>query len=377
MKNKIINLTFVFLLLLSLLWFFYINQNNYQVIKDQKMLLVKHPELLPQKDILKYTSFGFANLRANLYWLETIQYIWWNALSAEYKKYLYSMLDIITELNPYFEKPYLIGQLLIPNYNQRYEELSDEEINKYNIQARLIWEKWIKNFCDENKINLILNQKDLNEVWTKPEYKNPCNSLEIPFQQWFLEYYYLKDHKKSAQYYKIASADENWLPWSKIMAWIMNWKAWNREISIMTFLTLAQGKDIEWTNCSYFTNTLSQLSAYVFRLNNPIDSNIIKQLEALRKENFEFDPENELEVLAWENCQNYINKSIREFNMAYLDQQNKLFFEKNNKFALTPDELLKSWFIDYIPKDFQQYQDYWIIYYLNEDSNTFDTKMSK
>jgi hypothetical protein len=41
------------------------------------------------------------------------------------------MLEIITELNPYFEKPYLIGQLLLPNYNERYENL-DKQTQKIN-----------------------------------------------------------------------------------------------------------------------------------------------------------------------------------------------------------------------------------------------------
>jgi hypothetical protein len=37
------------------------------------------------------------------------------------------MLDLITELNPFFEKPYIIGQLLLPSYNERYENLSNEK----------------------------------------------------------------------------------------------------------------------------------------------------------------------------------------------------------------------------------------------------------
>jgi hypothetical protein len=36
---------------------------------------VNHPEGLPIPAVAKYTSFGFANLRADLYWLQTIQYI--------------------------------------------------------------------------------------------------------------------------------------------------------------------------------------------------------------------------------------------------------------------------------------------------------------
>jgi len=48
------------------------------------------------------------------------------------------MLDIITELNPFFQKPYLIGQLLLPNNNPRYENLSLDEVNLHNNQAELI-----------------------------------------------------------------------------------------------------------------------------------------------------------------------------------------------------------------------------------------------
>lgn len=376
MKNKFYKIIFVFLLLITYVWLFFINETNYKIIKEQKRNIVNHPELLPKKGILKYTSFGFSNLRADLYWLEAIQYIWSNAVSSEYKKYLFSMIDIITELNPYFENPYLIGQLLLPNYNERYEKLGKKDIDLYSNQWRLIGEKWIKNFCNEDKIKLILNQKDLNKIWTDEKYKNPCKSIDIPFQQWFLEYYYLKNHKESADYYKISSVDENSLPWAKIMAWIMNWKAWNREISIMTFLSLANWKKEEKSKCSYFTDILTQLSGYTFRLNNPINSETIKQLQQLREENFYFDENNEQELLAWENCSNYINKAIREFNMAYLDQQNKLYFEKFKQFAKTPKELLDKWLIDYIPVDFQQYKNQWIIYYFNEETNNFDTQMS-
>jgi hypothetical protein len=44
------------------------------------------------------------------------------------------MLDNITELNPEFEKPYYIGLLLLPSYNERYEKLSKEEIRENIIQ---------------------------------------------------------------------------------------------------------------------------------------------------------------------------------------------------------------------------------------------------
>jgi hypothetical protein len=115
--------------------FFEINHINYQKHIEIKQTFIKHPEKLPTKETAYYTSLGFKNLRADWYWLEAIQYIGSNAISSEYKKYLFVMLDLITELNPYFEHPYTLGQLIIPSYNQRYENRSEEERNKYIEQA--------------------------------------------------------------------------------------------------------------------------------------------------------------------------------------------------------------------------------------------------
>jgi len=41
------------------------------------------------------------------------------------------MLDIITDLNPYFIHPYKIGMLLLPDYNPRYEDADKEKEMKY------------------------------------------------------------------------------------------------------------------------------------------------------------------------------------------------------------------------------------------------------
>jgi hypothetical protein len=92
-----------------------------KAIKDE---IVEHPDLLPDSKTAKATSTGFKNLVADLYWLQAIQYIGGNAVSAEYKKYLFVILDLITDLNPYFESPYIIGQLLLPDHNDRYENRS-------------------------------------------------------------------------------------------------------------------------------------------------------------------------------------------------------------------------------------------------------------
>lgn len=72
---------------------------------------------------------------ADFYWLSAIQYIGSNAIGSEYKKYLFAMLELVTDLNPYFTFPYQIGELLLPSYNERYENLSEEEIRKNTEQA--------------------------------------------------------------------------------------------------------------------------------------------------------------------------------------------------------------------------------------------------
>lgn len=374
MKQRLVSVI-LFLLLLSILtWFYFINSNNYKSLGELKYSIINHPEFLPKKDIAKYTSFWFANLRADIYWLETIQYIGWNAIWSEYKKYLYSMLDLITQLNPYFEKPYIIWQLLLPAYNERYEKLSLEEQNENIKQSELIWLKWIKNFCDETKINLIKKENDLNKIWSEEKYKNPCKTSNIAFGQAFLYYFYLKNPLESANYYKIASANDDSLEWSKIMAAIMNWKGWDREKSIMMFLTLAKSQK-QTEVCSIFAEELEKISFAIYRQQAELDSEIIKEIEKLRNEHFVFNEEAEKEIISWDNCNNYINKAIRELNLQYIENANKAYFKDHQENAKNAKILFDKWYIDFLPTDFQQYDDYWIIYTFNQETWNFDYEM--
>ncbi len=374
MKERWIQLLVFFMISIILWWFYYINNENYKKVKEIQYSITKHPELLPEKDIVLYTSFGFSNLRADIYWLETIQYIGWNAIHSEYKKYLYSMLDLITELNPFFEKPYIIWQLLLPSYNERYETLSwdDQEGNK--LQAEKIGLKGIENFCDKEKINLIKNEPNLEKIWSEEKYKNPCKTPDIAFWQGFLYYFYFKDPLASANYYKIASAHEDALDWARIMAAIMSGKWGEREKSLMTFLTLAAQEEKNEA-CSIFSQELQQISYITFSQGVPLSWEVIKNIETLRKQHFVFDEEAEKQIISWNNCNNYINKAIRELNLAYLEQANKEYFDQKGKNAQNAKELYQEWYIDFLPTDFQQYEDYGIIYIYNTETGHFDYEM--
>ena len=375
MKKKLINVLIFLWIIITLIGFYNISDYNYTKIKEAKNFVVNHPELLPKKDLAKITSFGFSNLRADIYWLEAIQYVWWNAISSSYKKYLYAMLDLITDLNPYFEKPYIIWQLLLPSYNFRYENLSDEEQKNHQKQWYDLWIKWINNFCDQDKIEKILNQQDLNKIWTNIEYKNPCKSSSISFNQWFLCYYYLKDYMWASDFYKIASAWDDSLAWAKIMAAITRWKAWSREASILMFLTLAQSDSQIDDICYNISQELTNLTYNIFNLWVEINSEILKNIQEVSNILFEWYDLDDVDNIIKNNCTNNIAKVGREFNLYFLDEANKKFYNQNWYFSSNIEELYEKWFIDYIPIDYQQYDEYWIIYFFNDDTWFFDYKM--
>lgn len=38
------------------------------------------------------------------------------------------MMDLVTDLDPFFEKPYIIGQLLLPSSEKAYDEFDGEAL---------------------------------------------------------------------------------------------------------------------------------------------------------------------------------------------------------------------------------------------------------
>jgi hypothetical protein len=74
-KNKIMKIIILILIIISFFSFYKINNLNYLKHNKIRKNIINHPEFLPKPETAKYTSFGFANLRADIYWLESIQYI--------------------------------------------------------------------------------------------------------------------------------------------------------------------------------------------------------------------------------------------------------------------------------------------------------------
>jgi len=370
------------LLTLSSISFYKINELNYKKAITIKRNIIKHPESLPTKEVAKNTSFWFANLKADLYWLETIQYIWWNAISSEYKKYLFSILDIVTELNPYFEHPYIIGQLLLPSYNHRYEKLSKNKKDIYTEQAIQLWKKWIKNFCTATfknkdlsetlKIELIKKEFNLNKIWTEEKYKNPCKGFQISDKLAYIYYFYKKDWITASNYYKITSANEDSLDWAKVMAAIMQWKWGNRFKSFFMFLNMATNS---WENneaCKLYFKIISSAIKGKELTNNYKE---IKYIEEARKKIF-LEKKGKINWLEATSCENFLNKATRELNLNYIQNAyNKYILNWDNEEVNTPEELFDKKYIDFIPTDYQQEKNQWIIYFYDDELKHFDYKM--
>ena len=362
---------------LILWWFFLLSSYNYTISREIKEKIVRHPEDLPKPHIAKITSFWFQNIRADWYRLQTIQYIWGNAIGAEYKKYLYKILEIITTLNPYFEHPYTVGQLLLPSYSDRYENLSKEEQEKNINEGEKLGLLWVERFCDMSKIWKIEKEYKLQKLWTEDEYKDPCKYYEIPFYLAYIYFYYKKDPLKASFYYKVASANTEAPEWAKIMSAIMQGKWGERIKSIFMFLSLARSFKSDDEVCTTFIWELENIAWGIIQKKITIDEKLVRSLEETQRKVFwPFEEKEEMKILGDTNCRNYIHKSIREINLIYIENANERFKKDHNWFtARNAKWLFEEWYIKFLPTDYQQYSDYGMIYEYNEEIKRFDYQM--
>ena len=379
-KWTVIKILWILWLLLILWSFYIINHKNYLHQKSVDAVIVKHPENLPHSDIAKLQSFGFMNMSADMYWLKAIQYIGTNVIREDYKKYLWAMMDLITDLNPYFESPYTIGQLLLPwdKYDQDEQNTQQTKLNLK--QAELLGLKWVENFCDTQKVQAIIEQEDLWKILTDEEYRNPCQGYKIPYYLAYIYYFYKNDNTSAANYYKVVSAQDDAPSWAKILAAIMQWKWGQREKSLYMFLSLAQSTGSQGEACTYMSNELQRVYTGLKNNSLPLEGGLVKQIEEFWKQILpKLTEGNESQVLDDTKCTNYLAKAIREINLMYIETADEQYVLDNPEevSAQTTQVLFDQWYINFIPTDYQQYTDKWygIVYKYNEDNKGFDYEM--
>lgn len=369
---------FIIVLFIPLLTsFFLINQDNFRFKQEVQAQLVEHPERLPKAEYAKYLFPGFSNITANIYWLQSIQYIWRNALTSEYRRYLAEMIELITELNPYFESPYIIGQLLLPSDgNQMYENFTNEEIEHTTEKARILWYKWIQNFCDKEKLEIIFNENNLRHIIENDKFKNPCQSYKIPYHLAYIYFFYLKNYELASNYYKAVSAQRDAPFWARNLAAIMQWRSGQRETSLYMFLTLAQSTQDEDEVCQIISHDIENIYITLQSRNQPLEWRLIAEIQELRDTLFT-NIEEENDLLSGPQCSDHLNRAIRELALLYLDEADARFRRDfpGELSAMTPERLSELWYIDFVPKDFQQYEDYGMMYRFNEEIWGFDFKI--
>lgn len=381
MKRGIIKKVCILILILVSVWVFYkVNGKNYNFHIEIQKHIIGHPEFLPNKEVVPYTSFWFKNLAADMYWLRAIQYIGGNAVHSEYKKYLFVVLDLITELNPYFENPYTIGQLLLPDYNERYEKKEEKEQSKNIEESILLSQKGIQNFCDPQKLEKIFAEDDLWKIMKNPEFKNPCKGYMIPYYFAYIQFFYKNNGLEASKYYKVVSAQEDAPDWARVLAAIMQGKWGNREKSLYMFLSLAQSLETQQTACLVMTQEVERVYSYLSQKKLPLTGKLISDIENLRNEVFpKLTEENEQEILDDTKCSNYLVKAIRELSLMYIEQGNEKFMKNHPLWlpARNAKALYEEGYIDFLPTDYQQYEDYGIIYEYNYDIRRYDYTMGE
>ena len=319
------------------------NSQNYTIAQEIQHNIIEHPENLPDSDLARVGSFGFQNMVADIYWLQAIQYIGGNAAGWEYKQYLFLLLQLISDMSPYFENPYVTWILLLPSENI--------ELVKNTEEAEILWLKGIEKNCDITKINAIFTENDMWKIISQTVYENPCRSYKIPY---YLAYFYYESLQKpniSAQFYKVVAAQTDAPEGAKLLAWIMQGKGGQREKALSIFSSLAQSRAWGDELCISFANTLEQVYFWLEKKSIELTGELIESIQIRRKQL------QSQEASLWniQDCSKYIFKATRELNLMYLDTT----YGKAQ--------------IDFIPTDYQE----GMIYTFDEEIWGFDVIFEK
>lgn len=355
-------------------WFFqYAAETTRPVHLAIEYRLVQHPEFIPQADDVRLIASGFDNMIADFYWLSAIQYVGENALSAEYKRYLYEMLMLVTDLNPAFTTPYEVGLLLLPDINPNYEKFNKADAEKNVQKAVWLGEKGIATTCDAEKIKKILAEPVLAKVWTDPQYENPCSNSMIPYYLAYVEYYNRKNADKASDYYRIAAAGKDAPTGARMMSAIMKGKSGGREKSVLMFLSIAEALEIEKASAEACRTVSREMRDFLVKAfssgaQGEISSEFIRLAEAYRAEatsglSEEARKSEGTDAL----CSTYLGKAMRELNLEYIARKDATFVKNGGKQVVDAKELLDLGGIDYLPRDYQKLEDDLEIIYVKDE----------
>lgn len=121
---------------------------------------------IPPASVLKVVALGYDQLASDFYWLRAIQYFGEGANAKENYRWLYPIMNLVTDMDPQFAYAYKFAGVTIP-----YDASSAEKANQ-------LLEKGVES---------------VPKVW------------QIPFYIGFNSFFYIRDYEKAAKYISRAS----------------------------------------------------------------------------------------------------------------------------------------------------------------------------
>ena len=359
LQKNLRNGIFALLVLGAIYGFYYIATGiNYTAHNTLRRSFIDHPEFIPSAQVVKIWSMGMQTLVADFYWLSAIQYIGSNAIKADYKKYLGVMLNLVTDLSPHFTYPYQIGMLLIPDINQRYEIMTDEQ-EKIHIQEAIdLGVKGVRNNCNMEKIEKISQEFDLNKLYNNQDLKEPCTEAMIPYYLGYVSYWNNNDPVAASKWFRVAGTHAAAPRGAQLMSAIMQGKTGGREKAIVMFLSIAESMDSDPNStCRKVTAELRDILAPAFENQAKLTPAFLKQIEAIRVEAKAelWDKQEEIDRTDISSyCSSYLDKSVREMNLKYIQDADAEYFKKTGSHARNAKVLLDEGYISYLPEDYQK-----------------------
>lgn len=275
-----------------------------------------HPELIPPVTIVRAFDMGHTTSYASFVWLELIQYIGDNVRDNRFLGFSHTILKQITTLHPYFTRPYEIDLIFAPL--SAWENTTPEQKAKNKIAAKNaieLGQKWLTILCDTTKIEKIKEQEISENLWNNESLKNPCASGMLPYYLGFTTYQMGENKAKAAEYYKIASMNDDSPKASRVLSILALSAEWDYMASATNFALIGStGYDREPYTCQTLANSLIE----DIIKKRKVDIFWIRALEQIEKNLKDTQDENNPISNSSNNCYDMTTRSIKEIYLSYI-----------------------------------------------------------
>lgn len=295
-----------------------------------------NPEILPDTEVIRWTSAWHKTSYADSLWIGLIQFIWDNIWNNRYHAFLNPYIEKIIELHPHFPEPYNLALLLSPNINP---EKESTEVQKKIIEKALeIGEKWMKNICNQSQLEAIYALEFSSALWDNPSLKNPCRDASLPYNV-AITANELGSYEKAKQYFKVASVQEEGPQAARFLWPLMDGKLWDYKNAGERFLLIAlEAYDEAPFVCQKIAlETLNQYKTTSFPA-------FIEGLDE-KEESLAVLKDTENPLATTENtCNGFFIRAVKQFYLAYINE-----VSKNHPEITTWSGLIEQWLLTKIP----------------------------